>query len=81
MSESPDMTDANQMDASKPPQNTVRRILGVIISLLVYAAAVYLSIEVYRNIREYPRTEDAQVRANVIGVSPQVGGSIIAIHV
>ena len=58
-----------------------RRIIGWILSLAVYAAAVYLSLEVYRNIRVNPRTEDAQVRANVIGVSPQVGGSITAIHV
>jgi multidrug efflux system membrane fusion protein len=61
--------------------DSLRRIIGWILSLAVYAAAVYLSLEVYRNIRVNPRTEDAQVRANVIGVSPQVGGSITAIHV
>lgn len=64
-----------------PPKQSVRRVIGLLLSLIAYAAAVFLSLEVYRNIRVNPRTEDAQVRANVIGVSPQVGGSIIAIHV
>jgi multidrug efflux system membrane fusion protein len=66
---------------SKPSGDITRRIIGWILSLAVYAAAVYLPMEVYRNLRINPRTEDAQVRANVIGVSPQVGGAIIAIHV
>ena len=68
----------DQSAARKP---IVRKVLGFTLSMVVYAAAIILSMEVYRNIRVNPRTEDAQVRANVIGVSPQVGGSIIAIHV
>ncbi len=64
-----------------PQSNRIRRTIGLLLSLAAYAAAIFLSLEVYRNIRVNPRTEDAQVRANVIGVSPQVGGSIIAIHV
>jgi multidrug efflux system membrane fusion protein len=69
--------------AEAPPRakQTARRIIGLLLSLAAYAAAIFLSLEVYRNIRVNPRTEDAQIRANVIGVSPQVGGSIIAIHV
>lgn len=79
-----DITENSSPVTAEPvakPRQSVRRILGVILSLAVYAAAILLSLEVYRNIRVNPRTEDAQVRANVIGVSPQVGGSIIAIHV
>jgi membrane fusion protein, multidrug efflux system len=68
-------------EQSSAPKPIVRKVLGLILSMVVYAAAIILSMEVYRNIRVNPRTEDAQVRANVIGVSPQVGGSIIAIHV
>ena len=68
-------------EAPSRPKQTARRIIGLLLSLAAYAAAIFLSLEVYRNIRVNPRTEDAQVRANVIGVSPQVGGSIIAIHV
>ena len=81
MNESPDIPVLESKDVPAPPRNTARRIIGLILSLVVYVAAVYLSLEIYRNIRINPRTEDAQVRANVIGVSPQVGGAIIAIHV
>lgn len=71
----------HKAEESPRSKQIVRRILGLLLSLATYAAAIFLSLEVYRNIRVNPRTEDAQVRANVIGVSPQVGGSIIAIHV
>src|SRR6476646_2628488 len=37
-------------------------------------AAVLLAWAVGVDLRNNPRTEDAQVRANVIGVAPQVGG-------
>lgn len=59
----------------------LRRWIGILISLAAYAAAILTAREVYRNIRLNPRTEDAQVRANMIGVSPQVGGAITVIHV
>jgi multidrug efflux system membrane fusion protein len=64
-----------------PAGHNARRIIGVILSLAIYLSTVVLAMGVYRNIRLNPRTEDAQVRANLIGVSPQVGGSITAIHV
>jgi len=84
MNESSDMPvqqSRENREELRSSSDSPRRIIGWILSLAVYAAAVYLSLEVYRNIRVNPRTEDAQVRANVIGVSPQVGGSITAIHV
>jgi len=57
------------------------RALGILVSLAAYAAAILTASAVHRNVRVNPRTEDAQVRANLIGVSPQVGGAITAIHV
>jgi len=68
-------------EVKKPPNRVVKHLVGILLSLLIIAASVYSALLVYGNIRINPRTEDAQVRANVIGVSPQVGGSIIAIHV
>lgn len=59
----------------------MKRVLGILISLIAYAAAGITAWQVHLNIRSNPRTEDAQVRANMIGVSPQVGGAITAIHV
>jgi len=58
-----------------------RRLAGILVSLAAYAAAYLTVTEVAHNIRLNPRTEDAQVRANMIGVSAQVGGAITAIHV
>jgi multidrug efflux system membrane fusion protein len=63
------------------PKQTFRRILGLLISIASFLAAAVLAMKVDANIRTNPRTEDAQVRANVIGVAPQVGGTITAIHV
>ena len=81
MSDTPENSVSETTEIPAPPSNRIRRTIGLLLSLVAYAAAIFLALEVYRNIRINPRTEDAQVRANVIGVSPQVGGSIIAIHV
>ena len=81
MSDTPENSVSETTEIPAPPSNRIRRTIGLLLSLVAYAAAIFLAHEVYRNIRINPRTEDAQVRANVIGVSPQVGGSIIAIHV
>jgi membrane fusion protein, multidrug efflux system len=68
--------------ASRPENGRgVRRAIGILISLAAYAAAAFTAWQVHLNIKANPRTEDAQVRANMIGVSPQVGGAITAIHV
>jgi multidrug efflux system membrane fusion protein len=48
---------------------------------LVVAAAALCAWGVAGNLKVFPRTEDAEVRANVAGVAPQVGGSIVKIHV
>lgn len=58
-----------------------KHLAGILVSLAAYAAAIFTATEVSRNIRINPRTEDAQVRANMIGISPQVGGAITEIHV
>lgn len=48
---------------------------------VIVALAALSLIGVWNNLRAYPRTEDAEVRANVAGVAPQVGGSIVRLHV
>lgn len=76
--------EADQAPLPSPSEKKGRvamRLAGIVISMAVYVAAVLTASAVYRNIRANPRTEDAQVRANLIGVSPQVGGAITAIHV
>lgn len=48
-------------------------------AVLAVVAAVLLAVA--GNLSDFPRTEDAEVRANVVGVAPQVGGSIVRLHV
>lgn len=59
----------------------LRRTLGILISVASFVSVAVLGWLVDQNITKNPRTEDAQVRANVIGVATQVGGTITGIHV
>ena len=52
-----------------------------VLRLVIVAAAALVIFAVSQNLQTFPRTEDAEVRANVVGVAPQVGGSITRIHV
>ncbi len=52
----------------------VLRTIIVVLAVLAVAAVAH-------NLSRYPRTEDAEIRANVAGVAPQVGGSIVRLHV
>lgn len=53
----------------------------VFLRAAVVVLAVITALGTWRNLASYPRTEDAEVRANVAGVAPQVGGSIVRLHV
>lgn len=52
-----------------------------VIRAAIIALAVLTAIMTARNLADFPRTEDAEVRANVAGVAPQVGGAIVRLHV
>lgn len=69
------------MSDEQPSRQIPRKIIGIIISVLILVAAFIAALLVYENIGINPRTEDAQIRANVVGVSAQVGGAITEIHV
>lgn len=71
------MSDSNPLSGGK----TLRRSLGILISVASFVSVAVLAWLVDQNIAKNPRTEDAQVRANVIGVATQVGGTITGIHV
>ena len=48
---------------------------------VVILAAGWSGWAVWKNLQDYPRTDDAEVRANLVGVAPQVGGSIVRFYV
>jgi membrane fusion protein, multidrug efflux system len=63
--------------AGKPVMWIVGRLLSAIIVVVAVVLGVLLARQYYR----YPRTDDAYVRANIVGVAPHVSGPIIQLPV
>jgi len=57
------------------------RLFGRWISIAIVAAAVVLGLAVLYHANYYPRTEDAEIFANFIGIAPQVDGPLIRLNV
>ena len=58
-----------------------RRTIARIILAVIVAIDLILGLYVLRMYYVHPRTDDAYVRANTIGVAPQVSGTIVALPV
>ena len=58
-----------------------RKVMGLILSVLVVAGAVVLVLLVWGVLEAHPRTDDAILRANVVGIAPRVHGQIIRLDV
>jgi multidrug efflux system membrane fusion protein len=58
-----------------------RKRLGKIVSAASVAAALITGLLVVNETTKYPRTNDAEVFANFIGIAPQVDGPIITLPV
>jgi len=59
----------------------LRPLLGRWISIVFVSGAVILGLAVFYHANQYPRTEDAEVFANFIGIAPQVDGPLIRLNV
>ena len=59
----------------------LRRLLSRIVSLAIIAATLVSGLLVVYETTEYPRTDDAEIFANFIGIAPQVEGPIIKLNV
>src|SRR5215475_197800 len=66
---------------SSPPPAPVRRVIGALISVTIIGAAVGVALYVVRMYYLYPRTDDAYVRANTVGIAPHVSGPIVHLPV
>jgi len=66
---------------SSDTDSNARRRLGRWVSVGIVITAVTLGVVVLYRTNHYPRTDDAEVLANFIGIAPQVEGPIIRLHV
>jgi len=62
-------------------KSRLRQLLGRGLSIVFVATAVILGLVVFYHANQYPRTEDAEVFANFIGMAPQVEGPLIRLNV
>lgn len=58
-----------------------QKITGVLVSAAVVACAAAAGLVVLRQVNSYPRTDDAEIAANFIGIAPQVEGPITRLNV
>jgi multidrug efflux system membrane fusion protein len=65
----------------QPVKNNVRRWVGRTIGLAVFIAAVVAVVLVVEETNRYPRTDDANVRANFIEIAPEVNGRLVQLAV
>jgi multidrug efflux system membrane fusion protein len=52
-----------------------------VVSLIIVASAVIITLYVWGIIERHPRTDDATARANVVGIAPRVAGQILKLNV
>src|SRR5580698_1959999 len=57
------------------------KIVGGVVSAAIVIGAVALGLMVLNRVNAYPRTDDAEILANFIGIAPQVEGPILRLNV
>src|SRR5271154_7586917 len=66
----------------KPKEQVNSRAgLGAMVKWTILVSALVLSLLVYHLYENYPRTDDASVTANIVGIAPRVSGPIVKIAV
>src|SRR5258706_8891409 len=58
-----------------------RKIIGRWISVAIVAGAIVMGFVVLYRTNYYPRTDDAEIFANFIGIAPQVDGPLLRLSV
>ena len=78
----PGLSMTENTSAAHPDRSPLgRRLIGRIVGLVIVVGAVATSVAVWRLTDIYPRTDDAAVRANIVGIAPHVSGPIVELHV
>jgi multidrug efflux system membrane fusion protein len=76
-------TPLNKQDAVTSPDDRAEhhKFVRKIVSLIIVASAVIITLYVWGIIERHPRTDDATARANVVGIAPRVSGQILKLNV
>ena len=61
--------------------NKTEKIVGAVFSAAIVTGAVALGLVVMYHTNRYPRTDDAEIVANFIGIAPQVEGPLVRLAV
>jgi multidrug efflux system membrane fusion protein len=61
--------------------NKTGKIVGAVFSAAIVTGAVVLGLVVMYHTNRYPRTDDAEIVANFIGIAPQVEGPLVRLAV
>src|SRR5215472_12465132 len=63
------------------PPHRVRRFIGRLLGVAIVGAAVIAVAVTLLQWETRPQTDDATLRANFVGIAPQVSGHIVELHV
>lgn len=63
-----------------PSDTEWRKFVRKIVSLIILVSAVLIALYVWGIIERHPRTDDATVRANAVGIAPRVSGQILKLN-
>ena len=61
--------------------NKIGKTVGAVFSAAIVTGAVALGLVVMYHTNRYPRTDDAEIVANFIGIAPQVEGPLVRLAV
>jgi len=67
--------------ASAANDTAARKFIRKIVTLIIVAGAVLITLYVWGIVERHPRTDDAAARANVVGIAPRVSGQTIKLNV
>src|SRR5215469_3076858 len=65
----------------EPEDSATRRLVGRLIGAAIVAGAIVAVIVTLLQWETRPQTDDATVRANFVGIAPQVSGHIVELRV
>src|SRR6266436_908958 len=67
---------SNRLTSATPEERNSRKLVGRWLGVVIVVSAAVLGLTVLYKTTRHPRTDDATVLANYIGIAPQVEGPL-----